>query len=123
MFKSTLIITGFFLLGTIPVLAQDCSNAISQPELNKCAQAEYASADKKLNTIYNSYRNLLDDKGKKSLLAMQKQWINFRDLACKHEAAYFEGGTVQPMVFASCMRNLTEAQTKLIQDWLEREKL
>jgi len=125
MLKPALIITNVFLLFAMPALAQDCNNTTIQPELNKCAETEYMSADKKLNIVYNFYRNVLDENGKKTLLTMQKQWLKFRDLACEHEARDFMpmiNAGAGPMVYAGCMRSLTEAQTKLIQGWLEREK-
>jgi len=125
MFKAGLIIANAFLLAAMPTFAQDCSNAVSQPELNKCAEAEYLSADKKLNIVYNTYRNVLNEEEKKSLLAMQKQWIKFRDLACKHETLGYKpmtNASAGPMVYSGCLRSLTEAQTKLIEGWLEREK-
>jgi uncharacterized protein YecT (DUF1311 family) len=125
MFKSALIVTNAFFLAAIPVLAQDCSNAVTQPELNKCAEMEYTYADKRLNIVYDSYRNILDENGRESLLAIQRQWLKFRDLTCEHEIRDFKPMTYAgagPMVHAGCLRSLTEAQTKLIQGWLEREK-
>jgi len=125
MFKPVLVIVNVFFFAITPALAQDCGNAVTQPELNKCAETEYMYADKELNKVYESYRNILSEKERKSLLAMQRQWLKFRDLACEHEARDFMPMTYSgagPMVYAGCLKNLTETQTRLIQGWLEREK-
>jgi uncharacterized protein YecT (DUF1311 family) len=68
MSKSALVVVNAFFLVTVPAIAQDCSKAITQPELNKCAEAEYKSADKKLNIIYDNYRNVLNEEEKNHCL-------------------------------------------------------
>lgn len=102
-----------------PALAEDvdCSKAMDQLSMNRCADDAYQAADKKLNTAYAKLMAALDDTGfKDKLKAAQKSWIQFRDNECVFETADNEGGSIHPMVYSGCLTRLTKERTKSLDD-------
>jgi uncharacterized protein YecT (DUF1311 family) len=108
---------------TLPAAAQDvdCSNAVTQMDLNQCAYAEWAAADATLNAAYAGAMDLLktwdadlpdDEKGgAEALREAQRAWITFRDKACEAEGFAMKGGSAEPLLVYGCMRQLTEDRT------------
>ena len=85
----------------------DCDNAMSQMEMNQCAAQDLEREDQHLNRVYTQYRASLSAKDKEALKQVQLAWIKFRDLDCKQVASVYEGGSMQPMVHASCLAERT----------------
>lgn len=85
----------------------------TQMELNQCAAAEYQRADAMLNAAWGPTKSFMDDIGHGGLLLdAQRKWLAFRDAACAAETAPFAGGSIQPMIWFSCMTRLTQARTQ-----------
>ena len=100
---------------TAPAMAQDCNNAMSQSEMNICADRDYQKADKALNAAYADLLAVLSEPGFKSKLrAAQRSWIAFRDNECVFETADNEGGSIHPMVYSGCLTRLTKERSKAI---------
>jgi uncharacterized protein YecT (DUF1311 family) len=105
--------------------ANPCDAANTQMEMNQCSADEYKKADAHLNTVYTQLvRVLQKDTGHAQqqsggeqrkpetpaidkLKAAQRQWIRYRDLHCSAVRAQYEGGTVSPMVWTTCMTETT----------------
>jgi uncharacterized protein YecT (DUF1311 family) len=102
------------------VSAQDCANAVSQSELNACAQSEYERADKRLNQTYAQVKARIGKRAvlKSKVINAQRTWIAFRDAECAVSAEGVSGGSAEPMVYASCLARMTEARTKTLSDML-----
>ena len=81
----------------------------TQMELNECAGMAYQKADKQLNQAYRKLQRTPD------LVAAQRAWITFRDAECKYQASGFDGGSIQPMVYANCLQSLTEDRIKQLE--------
>ncbi len=75
----------------------------TQVEISACLSAEAGSAQKKLDAAFASAVKRSSGKAKAELVASQKQWVRQRDAACDAEAAEYEGGSMQPSVYSSCM--------------------
>ena len=88
----------------------DCNKAITQTDMNMCADKDYQAADKKLNDIYRKV--MAAEEGKDELKAAQRAWIVFRDAECTFETAGSEGGSIHPMEYSMCLTKLTKARTK-----------
>ena len=100
-----------------PALAQDidCKNALSQSEMNICADQDYRAADAKLNGAYARLMAVAGDEGFKAKLKIaQRAWISFRDSECTYETADNEGGSIHPLVYAGCLTRLTKERTKAL---------
>lgn len=103
------------LLLSAPVLAQDCTNPVSQSEMNICANQDYQKTDKALNAAYVDLLGALKEPGfKAKLRAAQRSWLAFRDNECIYETAENEGGSIHPMVYAGCLTRITKERTKAI---------
>lgn len=100
----------------------DCENAQTQTDMTSCAQARYDEADKALNAQYKQTRAAMvaidkdldgDMKGaEQALLKAQRAWINYRDAQCENSGFQARGGTMEPMLVAGCLADLTDLRTK-----------
>ena len=110
-----------------PATAQNwnCDDPQVQQEMNYCAEQEWKEADRRLNAEYRKARAAmqnLDDvmpEGQKgaavALRDAQRAWITFRDKACEAEGWLFRGGTMEPLIYWTCMSSLTEQRTKSLE--------
>ncbi|MEJ0026391.1 MAG: lysozyme inhibitor LprI family protein [Rhizomicrobium sp.] len=92
----------------------DCDNAMTQTDMNICADKDYRAADKLLNAAYAKAMAGLDAHNRDLLRTAQRQWIKFRDAECTYESAPNEGGSMHPLSYSGCMTTLTLERTKLI---------
>ncbi|HEY2033069.1 MAG TPA: lysozyme inhibitor LprI family protein [Rhizomicrobium sp.] len=90
----------------------DCNNAMTQMDMNICADREYQRADKALGHAYTTAMSSEDGKGRELLRASERAWIAFRDAECTYEANASAGGSIQPMEYSNCLTELTKARTK-----------
>lgn len=100
----------------------DCENAQTQTDMTSCAQARYDEADKALNAQYKQTRAAMvaidkdldgDMKGaEQALLKAQRAWITYRDAQCENSGFQARGGTMEPMLVAGCLADLTDLRTK-----------
>jgi uncharacterized protein YecT (DUF1311 family) len=97
----------------------NCAKAITQTDMNMCADKEYQAADKKLNDIYRQLTAALDDAQLQAKLKVaQRAWIQYRDTECTFEVVENEGGSIYPMEYSGCTTRLTNARTKELQSYL-----
>ncbi len=104
----------------------DCSNAMTQAEINACASEDYDAADKKLNAQWAKTRKVmvdwdaeLDEQNKgavDSLMKAQRAWIEYRDGQCDAVGYSVWGGTMYPAVVAGCLADLTRKRTEELKD-------
>ena len=104
-----------------PAMAQDCANAVTQMDLNRCASDAWDVADARLNDAYQDAMALLtqwdaqlpeDERGgADALRAAQRAWITFRDQACAAEGYAMKGGSAEPLLVYGCLRQLTIERT------------
>ena len=96
--------------------AQAACPGQSQLEMNECAAAEYQQADRQLNAAWPIAKAYMDNLGAGDLLLdAQRKWLAFRDAACSAEIAPFAGGTIQPLVWYSCLTRVTRTRTDELQ--------
>jgi uncharacterized protein YecT (DUF1311 family) len=91
----------------------------TQAEMNQSAFEEYQKSDVELNKVYSQLLQKLDNDEKLLLIKAQKDWIKFRDSHCTFEVYVYEGGSMQPMMYASCLRERTDARVKDLKDLME----
>jgi uncharacterized protein YecT (DUF1311 family) len=109
----------------------DCNNAQTQSDMNQCAGLDLAHADRALNTQWVLTRSAMvetdanQDAGQKgaekALLKAQRAWIDYRDGQCEAEGFSVRGGSMEPMVVASCKARLTELRTQELKSLTERQ--
>ena len=87
--------------------AQAACPGDTQMEMNSCAASDYSRADGELNTAWRKLPK------SKELLASQRAWIAYRDAECSFRKAQFEGGSIAPLIYSSCLSELTKERTKI----------
>lgn len=107
----------------------DCNNAMTQMDMNICANMDFQKADAELNVVYkkamakmretDSY--LSDDlKGAADTLRdAQRAWIPYRDKACESYGFLARGGSMEPMLVANCRTDVTEQRIKELNELVE----
>lgn len=111
-----------FLAGGASAQAVDCKTPTTQSDMTSCEQARQGAADKALNAQYKKTRAAMvavdtdldgNMKGaEKALVTAQRAWIAYRDAECEAEGFQARGGTMEPMLVAGCIANVTDARTK-----------
>jgi uncharacterized protein YecT (DUF1311 family) len=115
------------LLPLIPLLfisavqAEDCTDAVTQGDMNQCAAQENKAADKELNSLYKQITARLKDnaEAKRLLVKAQRAWIDFRDAECSFSASGVKGGSVYPMIHNECITALTKARVEAFKTYLK----
>ena len=113
----------------LPVCNQEEADRGIQPEMNQCAWREFRIADDELNAQWKitvaamkerdafdaTYRDPNDTRlgAFDSLLTAQRAWLVYRDAHCGMDRyAPMSGGSMEPMLVAFCMRELTLERTE-----------
>lgn len=114
------------LLMPLPAFAQEndvnCAEPATQSDMNFCANRAWQMADEDLNLAYGFAQTMMkqvdaalpeDQRGaEQALLEAQRAWLAFRDAGCKAEGYRVAGGSMQPMVVATCLERVTRARTE-----------
>ncbi len=106
-----------FALSLVALLGAGAAQAAcpgdTQLEMNECAHAGYVAADAQLNAVWPMAKARADANGSGALLLdAQRKWIAFRDAACAAEIAPYAGGSIQPLIFNTCLARVTRARTE-----------
>ena len=97
----------------------ECSNPITQAAMNFCSKLSAEAADKELNQVYQELRKKLrGTPPEKKLIEAQLAWIEFRDADCAFEISRFEGGSIVPLVYATCLESRTKQRIKTLENYL-----
>ena len=104
--------------GTAAQTAAECHEPVQQQRMNACAARDFRDADAALNAAWKPARDFAREIGvADELLAAQRAWLTYRDTACAVHASPYEGGSIQPLIHANCLTNLTVARTRLLLDF------
>jgi uncharacterized protein YecT (DUF1311 family) len=98
--------------------ADPCPEAHTQLDMNQCADAQYRKADVELNRAYQQLVRASGSSDAK-LKAAQLAWLKFRDAECDYEASLYEGGSMMPMVYSFCLRDVTTERTRQLREALK----
>lgn len=94
-----------------PQKPDPCPNALTQPDIDRCAMEQFKKADKDLNVVYQRITSNLNAIDRANLTSTQRAWLKYRDANCKAERQ-FHGGSMAPTVEAFCLQRLTEDRTQ-----------
>lgn len=114
-----------FLLAAEPSV--DCSNAMTQADMNVCSYRDFQSADRTLNKAWGeaaAAAKVADRNGLSGafdrLLDAQRKWLAYRDAQCLSENGPREqSGTIWPVLQNGCLTQLTQARTTQLHDYLK----
>jgi uncharacterized protein YecT (DUF1311 family) len=113
MIRFVAIVAGGLTLLSAAASATECDrNDPTQIGLNRCAQADFAVADAKLNQLYKQLIAKSGADEKTALRDTQRAWVAYRDKECEYETIGSAGGSIRPMEEWECATALTEARAK-----------
>ena len=105
------------LAGDKPYKQEDCGRLTVQMELNECAGANYAAADKALNTLFRRAMALQkNSNARMRLRASQRDWMARRDKSCADEVGpQEEGGSIWAMEMSTCLQERTDDRIRALE--------
>lgn len=122
--------TILMLLSTAYAQQVNCNNPQTQTDMNICAGESLRAADGDLNADYKMARDEMrrmdsylegDMKGAaKALLTAQRAWIKYRDAACEAEGYTVRGGSMEPLIIATCQERLTRQRSEDLRSIFEQ---
>lgn len=101
-----------------PALAADCSNAVTQADIDQCFGSNYAAADKILNNLYQQLMKKLGPQDRAMLQDAQRTWVSFRDKHCAFVANPAAGGSIYPTIVSGCATTVTVQRSKQLRERL-----
>ncbi len=84
-----------------------CSSELTQMEINNCWQAQLEASDQRLTALLGDLEQILTTAEVAQLRSIQRLWLDYRRRHCQWQADFFTGGSIRPMVYASCADGLT----------------
>ncbi len=75
--------------------------------------------DKKINKLYNDYRNTLEDTQKKSLKEVQLSWIKYKNKKCEFETSFYNEGSIAPLIYSECQKDETVKRANEFKEYLK----
>jgi uncharacterized protein YecT (DUF1311 family) len=122
-------VAGCFSIGFLslsPAIAQpnnllNCKNPQTQVEMNACAAQRAQVSDRRLNEVYRQVRAKYSEnpRSETQLIEAQRAWIRFRDRECTFSRSRYEGGSIAPLVYSSCIDRLTQQRTTELENYLK----
>ncbi|MEM6267546.1 MAG: lysozyme inhibitor LprI family protein [Pseudomonadota bacterium] len=117
---------------TPPNPGWNCNDPQAQQEMNWCAARDYKAADDALNAQWTLTADRMkardasltkyqpDGDGRpgyfETLLEAQRAWLTYRDAHCRADGFYARGGSLEPLLVATCKTALTKTRTDELRD-------
>lgn len=113
----------YYLIALVLFCFNNNSFAQTQSEMNAAANAKYKIADAELNKVYKQLMAILNKNEKLLLIQAEKDWIKYRDSHCKFDASQYEGGSIQPLIYSTCLEELTRKRIVEIKAGIKKRDL
>lgn len=97
----------------------NCDDPQSQQDMNYCSYLDYQEADDALNRTYNQLMETLSPTRQEKLITAEQAWIAYRDATCEFERSRYEGGSIEPLIYNSCLAQLTQEQTQRLEGYFQ----
>lgn len=121
-----LILLAVLLMAVPAASAQnwDCADSGNLPQqgMNYCAGVDFEEADRAMNVAWKHVKTEIDTRDADMpeqwqgwgavLLKAQRAWLEYRDAHCESEGFQFRGGTMEPLIVASCKAHETRMRTQ-----------
>ncbi len=99
----------------------DCKSPQTQAAINTCASLSAEAADKTLNQVYQQLKSTLKGSQKEKLLIdAELMWVRFRDTNCVFERSSYQGGSIAPSIYYSCLEQMTKHRTEQLENYLKQ---
>lgn len=93
----------------------DPCSGTTQLDMNECAAQRFEAARARLELHYGTALGCLNTESAEELRQVQRAWLAYRDAECQWQAAPYEGGSIQPLVFVGCLAELTERRADALE--------
>ncbi|RVT72734.1 DUF1311 domain-containing protein [Flavobacterium sufflavum] len=113
----------YYFIAAILICFSNISFAQTQSEMNVTANAKYKKADAELNKVYKQLMAILDPNEKPLLIQAEKDWVKYRDSHCKFDTSQYEGGSIQPLIYSTCLEELTRKRIAEIKASIKERNL
>jgi uncharacterized protein YecT (DUF1311 family) len=103
------------------VSSSPCGEHGTQAEANACSRREYQKVEAEMVAVYDQLRTELASYGGKHqqrLRGAQASWLQYRDANCESEASIYEGGSIRPAVYYSCLASVTRERAKRLEEFI-----
>src|SRR5262245_50521661 len=90
--------------------SSDCSSMSSQTDMNLCFANQAKNAQQRLDALLAELGAALNPRQREQLAAVQAGLVAYRKADCDWQAAFFEGGSIQPMIYSACISVLTRVR-------------
>ena len=100
-----------------------CANPLSQFEMNQCAGKAYRAADATMNQIYRKLVTMLNEDEQGQLKEAQLAWLKYRDTNCEFVADEYKGGSIRPLIQATCLADMTKRRTTELKTQIKERSL
>ncbi|CAN7410189.1 lysozyme inhibitor LprI family protein [Pararhizobium sp. LjRoot255] len=125
---ASVVVAGFLAIASLAQAQDepevDCENAMTQSDMNICANKDYEAADKELNAVYKTTMTAMQTTDKElgeidlnyvgaveALKKAQRAWIGYRDGQCDLAGFQARGGSMEPTLVSGCLADLTKKRT------------
>ena len=100
-----------------------CADPGTQFEMNQCAGKKYRAADANLNQVYRKLVAMLDEEERAQLKEAQTAWLKYRDTNCEFVADQYKGGSIRPLIQATCLGDMTNRRTAELKTQIKERNL
>jgi uncharacterized protein YecT (DUF1311 family) len=100
------------LMHNLQQISEDCVEPISQADMNRCAGQNQTREETRLKSKLQQMAANLEPAARQRFEAAQQAWQSYRLKQCSFEVASYEGGSMAPMVYATCMADLAQQRNK-----------
>lgn len=98
--------------------ALECDNAITQFEMNQCAEETYVQTEYALEKMYHDVRHHTNGEQRQLLETAQQRWQQFRDAECTFRNYAVQQGSIAPMARALCLTDANVERTTALKHLL-----
>jgi len=119
-----------------PVPGWNCDDPQVQQEMNWCAGRDFEVADERLNAQWQKTAAAMKARDADfaasgagehdpreghfaTLLEAQRGWLRYRDAHCRAEGYAARGGSLEPLLVATCKARLTRMRTDELRELVE----
>jgi uncharacterized protein YecT (DUF1311 family) len=109
-----------YILFSILILLSVFVSAQSQAEMNEKAIDDYKKSDMEMTRVYKTVMGKLRQKTAKDLLLeAQRAWIKYKETHCNAITNQYDGGSIMPLIYYSCLEELTNQRKKQLERYLQ----
>ena len=108
------VMAGLVLLSLSTAYAAECEDAMTQFDMNQCADAAYSQTERLLEKAYHDVWQRTDGKQRQLLEAAQQRWYEYRNADCLFQSDTAQQGSIGPMVHAQCLTDAAVERIKIL---------